>query len=364
MKNIAIFYGGVSVEHDISIITGVMTLNSIDQEKYNPIPIYVDKNGEWYTGEELFCPDCYKSLNYKKLKRVCLVGGNNTLYQINGKRVKELCKIAVGINCMHGERGEDGSLIGVLTMSKIPVASPNLLPSSVCMDKRFTKIFLKGISANSLPSVYIEKEADLTLAMEKIAFPMIVKPNKLGSSIGISLANNEDELKSAFNLAKRYGEGVLIEPKLEEFTEINCAAYLSYRGMIISECEEPVGKGKVLSFGDKYEEGKRIFPANISKSLSDKIKKTTEKIYRAIGADGIIRIDYFIVKNKVFVNEINTVPGSLSCYLFGDTMKNFSKMLTEIITTAEIKFAKSLSVKKSYSTNLLSGMGAKGVKHL
>jgi D-alanine-D-alanine ligase len=292
------------------------------------------------------------------------VGGNNALYQVKGKRLKELYKVAVAINCMHGERGEDGSIIGVFTMSKIPVASPSLMPSSVCIDKRFTKIFLKGANINCLDSVYAEREDDLKIAVEKFGFPMIIKPNKLGSSIGISTAENESELKAAFGLAKRYGEGVLIEPKLEEFTEINCAAYLSYRGMIISECEEPVGKGKVLSFGDKYEDGKRIFPANIPKQLTNKIKKTTEKIYRALGADGIIRIDYFLVKNKVFVNEINTVPGSLSCYLFGDTMKNFTKILTEIITTAEIKFAKSLSVKKTYATNILSGVGAKGVKRL
>lgn len=364
MKTVAVFFGGVSVEHDISVITGVMTLNSVDAERYKPLPVYVDKEGIWYTGDLLFEPDNYKSLDKKKLKRVCLVGGDNALYWLKGKKIKEIAKIAVAVNCMHGERGEDGSVVGALTMSKIPIASPPLLPSAACIDKRFTKIILKGLSINFLPYVYVEREEDLSCVSEKLGFPVIVKPNKLGSSIGIATAYDEDELKSAFAEAKRYGEGVLVEKKLEEFTEINCAAYLSRRGVVVSECEEPVGKGKVLSFGDKYESGKRIFPADISKSVSDRIKKTTEKLYRALGAEGVIRIDYFVTGKKIYVNEINTVPGSLACYLFGDTMRNFKKTLTEMLTVAEIKFAKSESIIKTYDTNLLSGFGAKGAKRL
>ncbi len=364
MKNIAVFFGGESVEHDISIITGVMTLNSLDKEKYNAIPVYVSNDGEWFTGKTLNDLAQIKNLQTKKLDRVCLIGGDNSLYIIKGKKLKKLASVSLAINCMHGERGEDGCIVGALAMSKIPFASPDILPSSVCIDKRFTKIFLKGLSVKCLPFVYAEKELELENAVIKLGFPMIVKPNKLGSSIGIRVANNEKELKEAFLYAKSYGEGVIIEKKISNFIEINCAGYMTDEGIKVSECEQPVGRTEVLSFGDKYEAGNRVFPADIDKRISDRIKDITKKIYLAMGAEGVIRIDFFLLDGKVIVNEINTVPGSLSYYLFGDTLKSFTIMLNEMISRAEKKYNRSLSVNKKYNSSILSGVGYKSAKRL
>lgn len=365
MKNIAVFFGGQSVEHDISVITGVMTVNSLNREKYNAIPIFVDIKGEWYTGENLKDLDNYKKLEYKKLDKVTFLGGDNRLYKIKGKKIKPLCSIAVCVNCMHGERGEDGSLAGYLNMCGIPLASPPLTPSAVCMDKALTKNLLKSFKIKTLVGVLVNNIDQIDQVNSQISFPVIVKPNRLGSSIGISRANDLDELIGAVNYALKFGEEALIEPCLENFTEINCAVYALSDGDIkVSECERPVGRTEILTFTDKYQSGKRVFPADIDKKLSDKIKEISKKIYINFSFKGVVRIDFFIVNGQVLVNEINTVPGSLAYYLFSDTLKGLSNMLDQLIATAEKDYAKSLTVQKSYNSGILAISGGKGAKRL
>ncbi len=359
MKDVAIFYGGVSVEHDVSIITGVMTVNAVDKSRYNAIPIFVDKTGLWYTGEVLKDIDFYKNINRKKLTQVTLFAGGNTLYKISGKKLKPLCVLSVAINCMHGERGEDGSLAGFLNMCNLPLASPDVAPSSVCIDKCFTKTVMKGLGVQTLPCVVVSSPTDKVLG--NVEFPVVVKPNRLGSSIGIKRVDSKDDLFFAVSDALRYGEKALIEPCLTGFVEINCACYKGVDGkIVVSECERPVGNAEILSFDDKYKSGKRVFPADINAKLSKKIKETTEKVYRGLGVDGVIRIDYFVVDGKVFLNEINTVPGSLAYYLFKQTIKGFSEVITELIVSAERRFARGSTFKKSFDTSILNMAGAKG----
>ena len=364
MKNIAVFFGGMSVEHDVSIITGVMTLNSLDKSKYNPVPIYVSGKGEWFTGELLFDLDNFKNLDIKRLKRATFFSGENVLYSVKKNKMKAVADIAVAINCMHGERGEDGSLSGLTAMCKIPLASPPTLASSVCMDKSFTKIVLSGLKVKALPYFYAEKEEQLEFLPEKLTYPLMVKPNSLGSSVGINVANDQKELKRAFRYATRFGEGVIIEPCLSDFKEINCAAYRTSNGEIkVSECEQPIGRTEILSFADKYQGGKRVFPAQIDTRLSDRIKETTLKVYKSLKCSGVIRIDYFIKDKEIYLNEVNTVPGSLAHYLFGETMKEFSVMLEDLISVAEKNFAKESTFVTKNNTDILKGVGSKGAKH-
>ena len=365
MKAIGVFFGGTTVEHDVSIITGVLTVNTLKRENYNVVPIYVDKKGEWYSGEELCDPDGYKNLNYKKLKRVTLLGGSNVLYYLKGSKLKKGESLSSVVNCMHGERGEDGSLAGLLSMCNIAFASPPQLASSISIDKRFTKTVMKGLKVKTLPFVYLEDEEQLLLNLKKIKFPVIVKPNLLGSSIGVSRVEDKKALVDAFRYALRFGKGVIIEPCLENFIEINCAAYKSSDNkVIVSECERPIGRTNVLTFGDKYEEGKREFPANIDNKISDKIKQITKKIYCELGFIGVIRIDYFVLGEEIFLNEINSVPGSLAYYLFGDTLKSFGEMLKEMIDLSEKEFAKKSTMVTQYNSGILNGVGSKGAKRL
>ncbi len=360
MKNVAVFFGGQSVEHDVSVITGALTTNSIDKNLYNAVPVYVDKDGIWYTGEILKDVDEYKNLDYKKLTEVAFRTGSNVLYKIKGKKIKPLYSISVAINCMHGERGEDGCLAGILKSLNIPLASPDITASSVCMDKSFTKTVMKGLRIKTLPSVTVKNKLDQKEIFSKLKLPLLVKPNSLGSSIGLTRVDDKEELASAVALAKRFGEQVIIEPCLRNFIEINCAAYRNENDQIIvSECERPVGKDGILSFDDKYKSGKRIFPADIDKDISDNIKKTTKKVYAELNAEGVIRIDYFVCGSEVYLNEVNTVPGSLAFYLFGDTLKSFTELLNELLRVAIKRGNERATVQKTFSTGILNMGGIK-----
>ena len=363
MKNVAVFFGGESVEHDVSVITGVLTLNTLKSDKYNPIPIYVHTDGKWYTGQSLLDLDEYKSLDTKRLTRVVFLGGESLLYAVKKNKLKPFIQIHVAINCMHGQRGEDGSLSGLLNMCSVANASPNILSSAVSMDKAFTKTVMRALKIKTLPYVVVSGIDECKKVKEKLKFPVMVKPLSLGSSIGVSKANDSDQLVNAINFALRYDQKVIVEQCLEDFIEINCSAYTGDNGgVIISECEQPVGATKTLSFADKYRSGKRVFPAQIDKSISDKIKDETEKVYRELGFFGVIRIDYFVSDGVVYLNEINSVPGSLAYYLFCDSTKEFFGMLDNILTLAQQRFYKTSTVQKVFDSGLLFTCGCKGAK--
>ncbi len=365
MKNVAVVFGGKSVEHEISILTGVMALNSIEKDKFNPIPIYISKSGEWFTCNELFDLDGYKNLKIEKLKKVCFVQGDNTLYLIKGKKLKKLESIFCVVNCLHGQRGEDGALSGLLEMCNIPYTSSGILPSAISMDKSLSSLVLSALKVPTLKSITISSVEQVDTVVKELEFPLIVKPNLLGSSIGIGKATDKKSLVIAVENALKYGEKVLIQPFLQDFIEINCAVYGDENGEInISECERPIARDKILSFGDKYKDGKREFPANIDKKLSNKIKKITKKVYTKFDFSGVIRIDYFISQGKIYLNEINSIPGSLSYYLFFDTMKEFSKMLTGLILASEKKFLKEQGYITEYNSGILGSIGSKGAKRL
>ncbi len=362
MKSIAVFFGGVSVEHDVSVITGVLTCNSLDKS-LNVVPVYVTKTGEWFTGESLFDPDNFTNLDYKKLTRVTFVFGSNKLYAVRGKKLKELCSVSSVVNCMHGERGEDGSLSGVVKMCGIANASADVYPSALAMDKQLTKRAVKGL-VSVLPFAVVESVREAEEKCLPFDFPVIVKPVLGGSSIGVKTAENIEELTRAVGFALRFGKRVMIEPCLCDFTEINCAAYKTAEGIKVSECEMPVRRTDYLTFADKYESGKRVFPADIPKKVSDKIKRITETVYRTFAFTGVIRIDFFLKNGKIYLNEINSVPGSLAYYLFSETTKGFTEMLNELLEVARINFAEDNTVKKTFDSGILHGVGSKGAKRL
>lgn len=364
MKNVAVFFGGESVEHEVSVITGTLTLNSVDGERYNAIPVFVDRSGKWWTGEILREIDKYKSLDYKKLKKVTLFSGDNTLYLVNGKKIKPLFPLACAVNCMHGERGEDGSLAGVLTLSKIPLASPSIFPSALSMSKSFTKIALKGLGVRTLPYALATSILDAESVETRLGYPLIVKPDNGGSSIGITVAKNRRELEKAISVALRYGVRAIVEPLLEDFVEINCACYKVGQKIVVSECEKPLSRGTILSFDDKYSTGERVFPADIDKRCADKIKAITTSTYQKLGFDGVVRIDYMLKDNKIYLNEINSVPGSLAYYLFVKTLKEYTGMLTQLIDDAIVRGARDSTFTKNFSSGILSATGSKGAKRL
>ena len=365
MKNIAVFFGGQSIEHDVSVITGVLTLNTIDKTKFNAIGVYIDSDGKFYIGKDLCDIDNFSKLNMKKLTQVTFVLGDNGLYKIKNKKTQKLLSISAAINCLHGERGEDGCLSSLMKMCGIALCSPDLLSASISMDKTITKYILKGLRINCLPYITVRKNQSVNEKIIKFSYPVIVKPATGGSSIGINVANDFNQMKGALANAFQFGEYVIIEPLLSNFVEINCAAYKNSKGeIIVSSCERPVGRTEILCFNDKYKDGKREFPANIENKFSDKIQRITKEIYERLMFNGIVRIDFFIKNEKVYVNEINSVPGSLAYYLFSDTLKGFSEILTDIIEKSLKDFAQSLTQKRIYNSGILMDVGSKGAKHL
>lgn len=372
MKNILVFYGGKSCEHDVSIITGVLTLNSLDKNLYNPIPVYVSHSGEWFTGDSLFDVAFYKNFSEKTLKKVTLLSNDSSLY-IKGKKLKKLCSPYTAINCLHGLNGEDGSLAGLLKLHGIPLASPDIFSSSLSIDKEYTKFVLSGLKVNRLACVklydhlyYQDKEKALLEVENSLSYPVIIKPANLGSSIGVSSATDRLSLEKAIEGGFVYDDKIIIEQKLSNFIELNSAAYKGQNGVVVSMVERPISASEILTFKDKYEGfkggGEREFPAKISKKLTEKIQSITKKIYSELGFFGIIRIDYLLVGDKLYLNEINTVPGSLAYYLFSDTLKGFTKILSEIIELSVQKHLKYLSRKFDYKSSVLKIEGVKGGK--
>jgi D-alanine-D-alanine ligase len=232
------------------------------------------------------------------------------------------------------------------------------------MDKEYTKIFLKGINVKYLPYAVVNGVVDVQKVMKKLSYPVIVKPATLGSSIGIKIARTKEELKDGILFALRYSNKVIVEKYLQNNFEINCAVYREGAKIHVSECEQPVKQGELLGFDDKYVDGGRIFPANVAKEISDQIKKISRLVYEKSGANGIIRIDFLVSNDVVYVNEINGVPGSLAYYLFCETMSDFSKILTGLILTAEQNHAKEKSLVRKFSSSILNITGIKGSKHL
>lgn len=367
MKNIIVIFGGVSPEHDVSIVTGCLAVNSLDKSKFNPVPVYVNKHGEWFTGDKLFKLGFFKEYSEKKLSRVFLIAGENVLYRYSSK--KAACKIAGAVNCMHGGSGENGTIGALFDLCGIPSTSTGLFSAAAAMDKDFTKIVLSGIGVNCLPHEVVLREDFYKKAnkivqsiADKLKFPVIVKPSGTGSSIGISVAETYEQLYKSLVLALRYDEKAIVEPFIKDFIEINCAAYRKNGTVMVSELERPLSNHSILTFEDKYLGAKggmvkREFPADLPENISKEIKETTKKIYVTIGFSSVVRIDYIVKDEKVYLNEINSVPGSLSYYLFYNRISEITDLLTDLLDEA---FKKRLSKQGSlsdYESDVLSFKG-------
>lgn len=362
MKNVLVFFGGVSCEHDVSVITGVMTLNAIDKSEYNAVPVYVGRGGEWFTGEKLKDLSFYKELKSDGLKKCVLLPMQDTLFLLKSNRLKPLFKVYSAINCMHGGYGEGGEFTALLKNSSIPFVCPDLFSSALAMDKEFTKIALSSIGVNCLPYVkihrdnyYLKRDYALKVIQKKLDFPVVIKPAKLGSSIGISVAKNVRELEKSIDFAFKFDEKIIVEKGLENFREINCAVYKSGGSTTVSELEEVEKSEEILSFSDKYKTpAKKTFPAQIEGEIYSQIKAISGAIYRKLAFSGVIRIDFLLWENKIFVNEINSIPGSMAYYLFCKDFNEYSNMLSQLIEESVDCFKSSALSIKTFDGGILN----------
>ncbi|WP_353092700.1 D-alanine--D-alanine ligase family protein [Tissierella praeacuta] len=378
MKKVGIIFGGKSVEHEVSVITGMQIIENIDKSKYEVVPIYVDKDGRWLTGNSLMDFKNYKDGNFKDAKEIIISPnyGDKNIYAhpqnigLFGKKI--LGEIDIIFPAFHGMNGEDGTVQGLFELMDIPYVGCGVLGSSVGMDKILMKDVYK---ANGLPVVDYtwfyrskwlkDKDVIIKDIEEKLSYPLFVKPANLGSSIGISKAKDREGLVDAIEVAIRYDRKIIIEKAVENLREINCAVMGFDDEVITSLCEEPIGWEEILSFEDKYvksnEKGgkvsgeRRIIPAELKDSIREEIEELAKKAFITIDGRGVSRIDFLVDENKkVYINEINTLPGSIAFYLWEGKGYSFTKLVDELISIAVKVHDEKKENIYSYEANLFN----------
>ncbi|MBQ8882842.1 MAG: D-alanine--D-alanine ligase [Clostridia bacterium] len=321
---IAVFYGGKSCEHGVSIITGVSVLSTLSADGVEVYAIYIDKGGRWWNVKNYAQISAYSDGTLKK-KRASIFAGENCIY-IGKKQVKIDCAVI----CAHGAYGEDGCLQGILQSSFIPYTGSGVLGSAVGMDKAQSKTAFLSSGLAVVDGITVDRYEwengviELLQKAKGLGYPLVVKPRSLGSSIGVGVAHDGKELLTALGTAFCWDNGVIIEKMVQNAVEFNCAVLFDGENYITSEVERPMTSDEILTFADKYErggfkgEGLRQFPAVISAKLKEEIQNNAVKAFKAVGCDGIARVDFLFNGENLFVNEINTIPGSLALYLFPD----------------------------------------------
>ena len=329
-EKVLILYGGPSVEHDISIITALQAMRFLPK-KFDFLPIYIDRNGVWWTADNLQDIKIYKNFHAfaKEKKQVTLCLGKKLLLKKRGNKFISLCEVLSVLNCCHGRIGEDGCLQGVCESCDIAYTSCNEKTSAICMDKVFVKDVLEKNGIETTQYVWFDGDFDVGLAKKKVknlGYPVVIKPANLGSSIGISVCKTEDELEKAFSLAKEFDDKILVEKLVSPLREFNCACLLYKENFFVSKVNEVSDKGEIYSFEDKYIQ-RLVQAKKVDKSIEKKIKRLTERVYKLLGCRGVVRVDFLFddKEKKLYVNEINTIPGSLAFYLFENV--KFSELI-------------------------------------
>ncbi|MBR5436659.1 MAG: D-alanine--D-alanine ligase [Muribaculaceae bacterium] len=384
--NIGVFFGGRSTEHEISVISASQAMHAINRDKYDVTPIYITKQGRFYTGDALFDVANYRDIPalLKQCREVYMrpVFGDYNVYLAKKPFLRSavLTTLNVVIPVLHGSNGEDGIFEGVLETIGIPYAGCNTLSSANGMDKITMKQILK---ANGVPVVdytwFTDKQwfAQRGKIVERIEaelhYPVIVKPANLGSSVGIGRAANREQLIEKVDEAEKYSTRIIVEHMVEQLQEINCSVLGDCDEYQMSALEEPIKSGDILSYEDKYMGGskgakgmqaseKRI-PAELPEDVTARIKFLAGETFRVLSCHGVSRVDVIVDKadGNIYVNEINTIPGSLSFYLWEATGIGFEELMDRLVKLALRRKRESGQKTVSYDQNIFSmGGGVKG----
>ncbi|MBS7263399.1 MAG: D-alanine--D-alanine ligase [Eubacteriales bacterium] len=395
-QTLAVVFGGKSCEHDISVITGLQLMENIDRNKYDVLPVYIDGDGRWFTGEKLLSAAFYTEFDEKAVTPVYVNTSTGELVEQTAKtglfaKAPEKRHIDCVIPAMHGLNGEDGSLAGLFQLAGVPLASSGVLGGSVGMDKILMKAAFRGAGLPVLDYVYFDRgefAADPERILDRIEaavpYPVFIKPANLGSSIGISKAHDRSELRHAVEVASYYDRRILAERGVNELMEVNCSAVGYGSEVDTSVCEQPVTWEEFLSFDDKYIGGgknapvkggksggkggmtnlSRIIPAPIGDELTARVRAMTAKAFRLLDCRGVVRIDYIIDKadGSLYINEINTIPGSFAFYLWEPLGVRYSDLIDRIVDCGLKAYADSRANQYSYDSKVLKSYSGKGTK--
>lgn len=384
---LAVIFGGETVEHEVSIITAVQAMSNINKDKYDVIPIYISKDKRMYTGNLLMDIENYQDIdNIKKYaKEVILYKRDNKFVLQAVKGLKKIVnEIDLAFPIVHGSGAEDGTLQGFLANIGIPFVGSDIYGSVVGQDKIYQKDIFRS---NEIPVAnyvwfydtdYIKNKSKVIKDIEKLGYPVIIKPAKQGSSVGITVASKIEELVSGIEEAMKYDSKILVEEVVKNLKEVNISVMGNYDIQKLSQIEEVITKNTFLTYEDKYVSGgkgksgklkgmastDRKIPADIDEKLKNEIEEIALKVFRVLGLSGLCRLDFLIdsKKNKVYINEPNTIPGSLAFYLWDES---YSDLLDEMIQLAIKDYKNRLKKTYSFDTNILSNFhGLKGSKGL
>ncbi len=394
---VGVIFGGESVEHEVSVISAIQAMNKMDEEKYEIIPIYITKDREWYTGEMLKDIDVYQDFNLIKKYSDNVVlyyrDGSYVLQKKHGLFKRVVREIDIAFPIVHGTNVEDGVLQGYLQSIGIPFVGSNVYASVVGQDKVYMKDIWDGIKLPMTKYVWfydVDYRKRIDEVMEKVSkltYPLIVKPATTGSSVGINVCDNEDKLCEAIDEALQYDSKIIVEEVVENLKEVNIAVMGNYENQKVSEIEEVLSGNKFLTYADKYignGKGKlkgakvlksavkkgskgmaldnRTIPADLAKGMREKIEDLAVKAFKILGCSGNSRIDFLIDEKakKVYINEINSIPGSLAFYLWDAKGINFTQVLDDMINIGIKDYKKRVSKTHSFESNILQGFAANG----
>ena len=391
---LGVLFGSRSCEREVAIISAVQLMNHVDTEKYDVIPVYISERGVWYTGEALRKIETYKNFNPdgKGIEQVALdiTAGSGALLAIRpgkglfGKPEQVVAaRLEVCVVVMHGLNGEDGTLQGMLELANLPYTSTGVAGSAVGMDKIMMKQFFKGADLPVLPGAWYtrsawekDRAAILDDAEKQLGYPVFVKPANLGSSIGVSRADDREGLEDSLDLAFDYDRRVLVEKGLDKPIELNCSVLGYDDDVTASPIEMPISSEKFLDFKEKYlasggSKGMaslhRILPAPIPDDLRDRIQALSCDIFRMMDCKGVVRIDYMWDRNSdgIFITEINTIPGSLAFYLWENAGVRYAELIDRMVTFARRAHEDKNLRNYAFTSDILKSVslgGAKGAK--
>lgn len=393
--NVGVLFGGESVEHEVSVITAMQAMEALDKTKYEVIPIYISKQRLFFSSELLRNMETYKNLNelVMKVPQVTFIRRDQKVYLEPVKKglfTKPIAELDVLLPIVHGTNGEDGTLQGFLEMLKIPYAGCDVMAAAVGQDKAFMKHILQN---SNLPvgdwfwlygHEFESMKQDVLEKVHNLTYPVVLKPACLGSSVGIVIAHNDEEFIAGIAETSQYDNKVVVEKMIQDLIEINCSVLGDSFSCRPSVLEQVAKQDEILSFQDKYERSggskktgaskgmastARIVPAPLDEETTKKIQDLAVKTFKVLSASGVSRIDFMMdgSTKEIFVNEINTIPGSLAFYLWEKTDCNFTQLMDELVELAIKRQRRREKMIFSYDTNLLANFslhGAKGTKGL
>lgn len=385
MKTVAVIFGGRSAEHDISIITGQFIIEALKAARnFEIIPVYIGKDGRWYSHPKLARLATFQNDDFEEM----LAKLRSTGVRADGRfevRPAGLFSrwqtVDVVFPALHGTYGEDGSLAGLLRLANVPFVGCDLAASAVAMDKVFCKMATEAAGVPSVPYVWFTAEEYARNAgsverkiEKKLAKPWFVKPAHLGSSIAVTkVSDNKYKLKDAIEVALHYDDKVIVEEGIEDLTEVNCAVLGNGAKLTLSELEQPLHKAEFLSFEDKYigdgakksggsmsgGKGAIKIPAPIPKQQADRVRELAERAFTAIGASGTARLDFMVdnAARKVYLNEINPLPGNLQEHLWKASGVSNAELVTILIELAEERHQHQQKLVTTFKSSVLSQPG-------